>query len=182
VAGLTEHGISAQQQALNVVCSPSRQYKSSRMPKLKTSWFIVLMLALSSYDLKPLNKVIGEIQEDSLGIFPPNSWMAFINNNRNDQIALHLKKTSTNTLEFRIELLRKWRPLPGAQGVLRLQRIESDSIYVLEGSNSECEVKIKIYNAKQKFESGRKYIKIERDCVDDFLDIPIDAFEKLWYK
>ena len=58
----------------------------------------------------------------------------------------------------------------------------ADSIYIFSGSNSDCEVMLKIYNDKDNFEIGQAYVKMERDCKNDSLDISVDEFQKLWYK
>jgi hypothetical protein len=120
--------------------------------------------------------------QDSLALFPLGSWMKFVNINANDQIALLFKRNTLNTFQYRIELLRKWKGLPHDLGVLHLQKIEADSIYIFSGGNSDCEVRLKIYNDKGKFQIGKAYVKLERNCKNDALDIAVDEFRKLFYK
>ncbi len=148
--------------------------------KLTIRYFFILMLAIGSCVKKADDTGGNETTQDSLALFPQGSWIKFVGTNMNDQIALLFKRDTTNTFKYRIELLRKWKGLPLDYGVLKLEKIEADSIYVFQGGNSHCEVVIKIYDTKGKF--GRDYAKLERNCKDDSLDITIDEFQRLLYK
>jgi hypothetical protein len=116
---------------------------------------------------------------DSLAVFHENDWMTFLGTNEKDQIAFLLTRDTTGTFKYRIELLRKWKGLPHDYGVLQLKRIETNGTYVFEGGNSDCAVVLRMYGAER---VGHDYVKIERDCENDSLDITVDEFKRLTYK
>jgi hypothetical protein len=152
------------------------------MLKLTVRYFFILVLIMVACNKRADNQGMIETSQDSLVMFPLGFSMTFVNTNANDQIALLFERDTLNTFKYRIELLRKWKSLPLDHGVLKLQKIEADSIYIFSGGNSDCEVMLKIYNNKDNFEIGQAYVKMERDCKNDSLDISVDEFQKLWYK
>jgi len=145
-------------------------------------YLLFLLLIIGACNKKTDDKKLIETSQDSLAMFPLGTWMKFVNINANDQIALVFKRDTLTTFTYRIELLRKWKGLPLDHGVLQLQKIEADSIYIFAGGNSDCEVVIKVYNDKTKFEIGQAYVKLERNCKNNSLDIAEDEFKKLLHK
>ncbi|MEO7992067.1 MAG: hypothetical protein ABI663_21120 [Chryseolinea sp.] len=84
--------------------------------------FFILVLIIGSCGKKVDDTEMNETGQDSLAMFPQNSWMTFVGINTNDQIALLFKRDTTNTFKYRIELLRKWKGLPHDYGVLQLEK------------------------------------------------------------
>ena len=150
--------------------------------KTPVRYLLILILIIGACNKKIDDNAISKTSQDSLAMFPLDSWIKFVSVNANDQVALLFKRDTSNTFEYRIELLRKWKALPLDYGLLQLQKIGADSIYVFAGGNSDCRVMITLYNVKGKFEIGQEYVRLERNCKDDSLDIAVDEFQKLRHK
>jgi hypothetical protein len=154
---------------------------------MRLARLVMLLLIISScekktddrsLDIKRVDSVNAN-GVDSLAIFHENDWMTFLATNGKDQIALLLMRDTMNIFKYRIELLRKWKGLPHDYGELRLKKVESDGAYVFEGGNYDCAVVLRMYGAER---VGRDYIKIERDCKNNSLDINANEFKRLIYK
>lgn len=168
----------------HVGASTFDSHRSLKNDKIPMRYLFLLMSIFCACDRRTDNKhpKLTETKRDSLAVFPLEYQMEFIATNSNDQIALLFKRETIDTFRYRIELLRKRKGLPLDNGIVQIQKIYSDSIYVFRGGNSDCDVVIKINKKKDLAVIAHFSANLERTCKQVSLNIEESEFPNMWCK
>ena len=125
-------------------------------------------------------KSASEKVSDPLAIFPMDKEWEFISSMDKDRIIIQIKRTESNKLTYRIELLRNYYGLPLDYGTLVLTDIASDSTFNFSGGNEDCKLSVKMYQSSEP--GGGKRMILERICSDTTKNISSSDFPPLWRK
>src|SRR5688572_11432749 len=133
--------------------------------------FIIFLIACSGSGS-------SEKVSDPLAAFPLNSEWEFLSGLGKDRIIMMLKRTEENKFTYRIELMKDYYGLPLDYGTVSLEQIEKDSSFSFVGGSEECQLRLKMYQSKER--SGGKRIIVERTCSDSTKNISSSDFTPLW--
>jgi hypothetical protein len=123
------------------------------------------------------NMGIGKVSNNPLKL---PSFMEFLGSSQNRQIFIRLHEEDSQRFNYKLEILKNWRFVSIDTGVVHIEAVASDTIFILKGGSLSCDFAMNVHMPRDV--GSYETATIERKCRDHSMNIKLEDFQWLWNK